>query len=159
MAIITGPLLRFSIPNHFPVKHAAPRPPLPSQNLSNCEPWFVVRCSGHDLRSRCARRSSSPELAIMTCGPWTVDREPVQLANFFSIPGSRNLSRSCSRTRHRSKIARLSGYAIYRMPGLIVFASNQPLTENRGPWPAGLGPHASDRVKTCHEPRRIGADR
>jgi hypothetical protein len=44
-------------------------------------------------------------------------------------------------------------------PGIRDFPQIQALTENRGPWPAGLGPHASDRVKTCHEPRRIGADR
>ena len=43
--------------------------------------------------------------------------------------------------------------------GELIFAPNQSLTENRGPWPVDLGPHASDRVKTGHGLRRIGADR
>ena len=76
MATITGHWLRCSISNHFPVKHAAPRPLLPSQNLparepwpGGCGPWPVAR--GIFLFFRAEDRQPPPQLRPF----WNGDRE------------------------------------------------------------------------------------
>ena len=65
MAIITGPLLRFSIPNDFPVKHAAPWRGLPLPNLPAREPWTEGRSSriGSDRAGGQLPDRDFPELA------------------------------------------------------------------------------------------------
>ena len=110
MAIITGPLLRFSIPNDFQVKHAGPwagrlvlnlpnqKPPVHSSRIvgrgcrsDRAESWIVGQTLVSDLShtwSTCFRSPNRGSWAVDR-GPWAVDRlgSPLIRARLFA--GSR----------------------------------------------------------------------